>query len=167
MEQVEREGTSLFRLKIFVKAFNWLFVTGLSNSVAETDFEDVSSLAGNVESVGISNVQISSQLFFGVEGVFGNSVVFFSELKGSCKVGVEDLIFSVSFSVFFLYELQVADTMFVPFIFMERVIVVDTPLWPICGKVTFKIFEETFIEIVFVCTIWVRFFALQNTGEIF
>ena len=60
LEQVKRIGAFFFRIKIFIETFNGLFFTGLSNSEAKTNFEDVSSLAGNVEGVRIGNVQILS-----------------------------------------------------------------------------------------------------------
>ena len=80
---------------------------------------------------------------------------------------MEDFVFSVFSSVLFLEEFHVANTVLVPFIFVEGVIVVDSPLWPVFDKIALEIMEETFVEIVFVCTIWVRIFSLQNASKIF
>ena len=92
---------------------------------------------------------------------------FFGKVDWSCEVRVEDFVFSVFSSVLFLEEFHVANTVLVPFIFVEGVIVVDSPLWPVFVKIAIKIMEETFVEIVFVCTIWVRIFSLQNASKIF
>jgi hypothetical protein len=79
---------------------------------------------------------------------------------------MEKLIFSVFSTEFFLEELKVADTVLVPLVFVERVVVVGSPLRPIFLKISCNIFEEAFIEIVFIGAVGVRAFSHGDTAEI-
>ncbi len=65
---------------------------------------------------------------------FGNFVVLFSQFKGNLKVRSENFILSIFVVELVLKVFHVADTVFVPLILPERIIVVDTPLRPVSIK---------------------------------
>jgi len=84
--------------------------------------------------IGVGDFKITSKFFLRVELEFGNFVVFFGQFKGYLEVSSEDFIFSVFVTELILKEFHVADSVFVPFILPERVIVIDTPLRPVSFK---------------------------------
>lgn len=81
--------------------------------------------------IGVGDFQISGKLFFRFESEFGDRVVLFGQFDGGSEVSPENIFLRIFASIFILQVFQVADTMFVPFVFTEGVIVVDTPLRPV------------------------------------
>jgi hypothetical protein len=68
-------------LEIFLIAFHRGKLSWLSNVKAEANFEDKSISAGNVESAGVFDFELFGELSFGVEGEFGDFVVFLSQVQ--------------------------------------------------------------------------------------
>lgn len=129
---LESQGilASLFTCEVLVVAACELFLSGGSKSVAKADFKNESSLAGNVEVIRVGDFKITSEFLLRVELEFGNFAVLFGQFKGNFEVRPEDFFFGIFVSKLVLKEFHVADTVFVPFVFPERVVVVDTPLRP-------------------------------------
>jgi hypothetical protein len=116
--------------------------------------------------VWVSDFKIASKFFLWVELEFGNFVVLFSQFKGNLKVRSENFILSIFVVELVLKVFHVADTVFVPLILPERIIVVDTPLRPVSIKFWFEIRDDIHIEVVVVFTERIRFPAHKDTAEI-